>query len=427
MIDIKTVINNIDIYKKNVADRQIKIDVEEVLNLHQSLVSNRHKLDELRAAMNKAAKAFSGGVGDESSEVRSKLRQLKQDISIQEGVVREISCQYENKVNQLPNFMAGTVPLGKTDADNRQVKTWGKPITFDFQPKSHVDLGSDLDILDFELGSKVTGSKFYFLKREGVILELALVRFAIDKALSNGYVPMITPDLAKDEIIKGTGFVPRGQETQIYSIEQSDISLIGTSEITIAGTLADSVLEESALPIKRCGISHCFRTEAGSYGKESKGLYRVHQFTKVELFQFTKPESSENALEEMLSLEESIYRDLGIPYRVVEACSADLGAPAFKKYDIEAWMPGKGSGGEYGEVTSVSNCTDYQARRLNIKYKDTNLTKPQLVHTLNGTAIAVSRALLSIMENFQQKDGSIQIPEVLIGYAGFSQINARKI
>jgi seryl-tRNA synthetase len=258
-----------------------------------------------------------------------------------------------------------------------------------------------------------------------VLLDLALQQYAIRKLIGHGFRPVTTPDLARNSILEGIGFTPRGVETQVYSVENSDLSLVGTAEITLGGMLADEILDESALPVKYVGLSHCFRTEAGAAGRASRGLYRVHQFTKVEMFAFCTPESSEAIHNEMLAIEEEIFRELGIPYLVLDICSSDLGGPAYRKFDLEAWMPGRGESGEFGEVTSTSNCTDYQARRLNIRYRPTGQKGTQFVHTLNGTAIALSRALIAIMENYQRADGGIDVPVVLEPYLGKSVIESR--
>jgi seryl-tRNA synthetase len=306
--------------------------------------------------------------------------------------------------------------VGKGEEDNREVRQIGEKPSFDFKPKDHVELGKGLDILDFESGTKVSGPKFYFLKRDGAMLELALVDYALRTLIDEGFVPHITPDLAKACILYGTGFNPRGDETQIYSISNSDLCLIATAEITLGGTLSDEILGEGNLPMKVAGFSHCFRTEAGTYGKASKGLYRVHQFSKVEMFAFTTPEGSDDMLSNLVRIEEKIFSGLKIPYRVVECCTGELGAAAYRKYDLEAWMPGRDEHGSWGEVTSASNCSDYQARRLNIRYRPKGSKNVTLVHTLNGTAVATSRAIIAILENYQRKDGSIEVPEVLRAY-----------
>jgi seryl-tRNA synthetase len=255
-----------------------------------------------------------------------------------------------------------------------------------------------------------------------VLLELGLIRYAMDILIEHGYEPTTTPDLARDQILVGTGYIPRGPETQIYSVDDSDLSLIATAEIPLAGQHAEEIIDESDLPRRYAGLSHCFRTEAGSHGRASRGLYRVHQFTKVEMFAFTTPEGSEAVHDEMVEIEERIFRGLGLPYRVVDICTGDLGGAAYRKYDLEAWMPGRD---DFGEVTSTSNTTDYQARRLAIRYRRDG-GRPQLLHTLNGTALAISRALISLLEICQQQDGSVVLPEALVPYVGKSRLEARK-
>ena len=271
----------------------------------------------------------------------------------------------------------------------------------------------------------MTGQKFYFLKNEMVLLDLALQRFALNIAIEAGFVPHTTPDLARRTIVDAMAFSPRGDETQIYSVENTDLDLVGTAEITLGGLYADALLEEADLPLKLVGISHCFRTEAGAHGRESKGLYRVHQFTKVEMFVLCKPEDSEAMHEQILKIEERILQALEIPYRVIEVASGDLGAPAYRKYDIEAWMPGRGDAGDFGEVTSASNCTDFQARRLKARFRRAATKKNELVHTLNGTAIALSRTPVALLENHQQADGSVKIPKALQPNTGFDRIGPR--
>jgi seryl-tRNA synthetase len=250
------------------------------------------------------------------------------------------------------------------------------------------------------------------------LLDLAMQQFAVNELMKRGFTPTITPDLAQDSVLEGIGFNPRGPETQIYSIDGSNLSLIGTAEITLGGLYSGVTLTDEELPIKICGISHCYRTEAGAAGRASRGLYRVHQFTKVEMFAFSLPEQSDALHEELRKIECEIFDAMEIPYRVVDTATGDLGGPAYRKYDLEAWMPGRGEAGEWGEVTSTSNCTDYQARRLNIRYKKAGVKGTNFVHTLNGTAIALSRGLIAILENHQQADRSVAIPECLQPYMG---------
>ncbi len=322
----------------------------------------------------------------------------------------------------MPNMTHPEAPVGGEDASKelRHGRVDVRP--FGFPVQDHVALAEQHDLIDFEGGARVAGHGFYFLKNEAAVLELALQQYAVEFLVREGFTPMVTPDLARGDVLKGIGFIPRGPETQIYSIENHDLNLVATAEITLGGLYAGQVIEAEKLPIKLCGISHCFRTEAGAAGRASRGLYRVHQFTKVEMFAFTLPEQSEDMHNYLRDLECEIFDGLGIPYRVLDIATGDLGGPAYRKFDLEAWMPGRGTAGEYGEVTSASNCTDYQSRRLDIRYKVKGEKGTNLVHTLNGTAVAISRALIAILENYQQADGSILIPEVLRKWVGKERI-----
>jgi seryl-tRNA synthetase len=319
-------------------------------------------------------------------------------------------------------------PVGTTAEDNKVLHTWGEPRNFEFPPRDHVALAEALQLVDFEAGASVAGQKFYYLKNEAVLLELALVQYAMQTLIREGYTPIITPDVARVEVLEGIGFLPRDpdpEKRQIYSLSDSDLCLIATAEITLGGMHRDQIFDELDLPTKYVGLSHCFRTEAGAPGRDTRGLYRVHQFTKVEMFVFCTPDQSEQHHRELLEIEERIFQGLGLPYQVIDTCTGDLGGPAYRKYDLEAWMPGRGEGGEYGEVTSTSNCTDYQARRLNIRFKTHKQKGTRFVHTLNGTAVAVTRALLAILENYQQADGSIVVAEVLRPWVGKDRIGPR--
>ena len=315
-------------------------------------------------------------------------------------------------------------PVGKLDTENLEVKKVGTPRKFDFEPKDHVQIAEELDLLDFDRGTKVSGPKFYYLKNDAVFLEQALIQYALNTLRKHGFELFITPDVAREEVLKGIGFNPRGNESNVYAIEEEGTCLVATAEITLGGYHSGEILDKAKLPLLYGGLSHCFRREAGAAGQFSKGLYRVHQFDKVEMFVYSTPEQSDELHAKLREIEEEIFTGLGIPFHVVDTCTGDLGAPAYRKWDLEAWMPGR-NGGEYGEVTSTSNCTEYQARRLNIKYKDDD-GKNKYVHTLNGTAIAVGRAMLAILENYQNEDGSVTIPEVLVPLCGFDKIVPKK-
>jgi seryl-tRNA synthetase len=351
-------------------------------------------------------------------------KQLKESIAASEADLEVAEKELKVELMKIPNMAHPDAPVGKLDTDNPEVKRVGTPTRFAFTPLDHVQLGEKLDVIDFDAGTKVAGTKFYFLKNEGVFLELALTRYVMDLLVKKGFTPYITPDIAKEEILEGIGFNPRGEESNIYPLEGTGTCLVGTAEITLGGYYADQIVDVSAGPIKMAGLSHCFRREAGAAGQFSKGLYRVHQFTKVEMFAYCKPEDSDALHEELRGIEEEIFSGLEIPFRVVDTCTGDLGAPAYRKYDLEAWMPGRGEG-EWGEVTSTSNCTDFQARRLGIRYRD-EAGKNRPVHMLNGTAIAISRGIIALLENFQQADGSVRIPSRLVPYTGFDVIKPRR-
>lgn len=419
MLDLKFVLSNVDAVKQNCTRRNVKVNVNHLVSLDQERLTLLKDVEDVRRQQNENAAAMKGKLPPEEREkLISKGKELKQKASEEEDKLNTIAKEVDILLRQIPNMTHPDAPAGNDESDNKEIRIEGKPTKFNFSPKDHVTIGKELDLIDFETAAAVTGQKFYYLKNEAALLELALTQYALDLLRKEGFIPIITPDLAREEIVDGIGFSPRGEETQIYSVENSDLCLIATAEITLGGMLADNILDEAKLPLKYAGVSHCFRTEAGAAGKESKGLYRVHQFSKVEMFAFTTPESSDQMHEEFVGYEEKLFKGLGIPYRVMDVCTGDLGGPAYRKYDLEAWMPGRGESGEWGEVTSTSNCTDYQARRLKIRFKRNGEKKPIFVHMLNGTAIANSRALIAILENYQQKDGSVLIPDALKPYMG---------
>jgi seryl-tRNA synthetase len=422
VLDLRFIRENVAAVEENCRNRGVAADVRLVVELADRRSALIQELNELKQRQNQLAKS----VGRESDEdARQRLieesRAMKEHIPQKEAELAQVEERLREEQLKIPNITHPDAPIGKDDSENVEIRRWGEIPEYDFDVKDHVELGDSLGIIDFEAGTKVAGSKFYFLRGDAVLLELGLVRYAMDILIEHGYQPTITSDLARDEHLVGTGFIPRGPETQIYSVEDSDLSLIATAEITLAGSLADEIVEEGELPIRLAGLSHCFRTEAGSHGRASRGLYRVHQFTKVEMFAFTTSEQSEAMHNEMLEIEEQIFQGLGLPYRVVDICTGDLGGAAYRKYDLEAWMPGRG---EFGEVTSTSNTTDYQARRLRIRHRKDG-GRPQLLHTLNGTALAISRALIAILEVYQQHDGSVLLPKVLIPYVGRERIEAQ--
>jgi seryl-tRNA synthetase len=430
MLDLKVMIANPEAIKENCRNRNVSPDVLDDVDRVVELEGERRGLlqtvEETRRRQNEVAQA-TGREHDPQKRAAfiDEGKRLKSTVADDEERLRRLEAEVTQRLRRIPNLTHPEAPIGRTDDDSRELRKVGTPRTFDFKPSDHVELGKALDLIDFETAGKVSGTGFYFLKNDAVLLDLALQQFAVRKLVGAGFTPIITPDLARNSILEGIGFTPRGVETQVYSVEDTELSLIGTAEITLGGMLADQILEEADLPVKYVGLSHCFRTEAGAAGRASRGLYRVHQFTKVEMFAFSTPESSGAIHAEMLAIEEDIFQSLGIPYRVLDVCSGDLGGPAYRKFDLEAWMPGRGEHGEYGEVTSTSDCTDYQSRRLNVRYRPSGQKGTRFVHTLNGTAVALSRALIVILENYQRSDGLIDVPEVLRPYVGKDVIGSR--
>lgn len=421
MLDYRFIVENLAAVKKNIADRNMKADADEVVRLFNRRVELTTALQALQQKRNANAASMKGKL-DASDRTRliDEGKKIKDEVASAETELAAVEKDLDVAGRKIPNMAHPDAPVGKFDTENPEVKRVGEPTKFDFEPKDHVQLGQDLDIIDFDSATKVSGTKFYYLKNEGVFLELGLVRYALDILQKRGFTPFITPDVAKEEILEGIGFNPRGAESNVYTVEGEASCLVGTAEITLGGYYSGTILAKEKLPLRMAGLSHCFRREAGAAGQFSKGLYRVHQFTKLEMFAYCLPEDSGKLHEELRAIEEEIFSGLEIPFRVVDTCTGDLGAPAYRKWDLEAWMPGR-NGGEWGEVTSTSNCTDFQARRLNIKYKDDD-GKNKYVHMLNGTAIAISRGIIAVLENFQQKDGTVKLPKALVPYCGFEVI-----
>ncbi|HVN36748.1 MAG TPA: serine--tRNA ligase [Myxococcota bacterium] len=406
--------------------RGARVDVDAAVAAYEQVAARQTELNELNRQRNEHQESGKRKLSpDERAAHVAEGRRLKDAVGAQEQRLEAARLELDARLAAIPNFVHPDAPVGG-EADARELRRAGEIPRFDFAPRDHLELGTRLSLFDFEAGARVAGQKFYYLKNEAVLLELALQRMALDLLIAEGFTPFATPDLARRSVVDAMAFSPRGPETQIYSVEGTDLDLIGTAEITLGGLYQDSVLEEDDLPIRIAGVSHCYRTEAGSAGRESKGLYRVHQFTKVEMFAFTRPEDSEAMHAELVGIEEQIWQKLEIPYRVVDIATGDLGAPAYRKFDLEAWLPGRGEKGDWGEVTSASNCTDFQARRLKTRFRRKAAKKTELVHTLNGTAVAISRALIALLENHQQADGSVRIPPALRPYVGRDQIGPRQ-
>ena len=418
MLDAGFIRDHLAAVKANCANRNVTADVDAIVALDDQRKAAVRSFDTLKAEQNRLSEQIKG---TKDKEAKDKLvvesRAMKDPLSALEADIKRVEAELHAALKTIPNMTHPAAPVSNDPTGNVVVAEFGTKPTFDFKPKDHYDLIHSLDIADLEAGAKVAGQRFYFLKNEGVMLELALVQYAMTTLLKHGYTPVITPDLARVEVLEGIGFMPRdnAETRQVYTVADSDLCLIATAEITLGGMHQNQTFDESQLPLKYVGLSHCFRTEAGAAGRDTRGLYRVHQFTKVEMFVFCTPEQSDAIHEEIRGIEEEIFNGLKVPFHVIDTCTGDLGGPAYRKYDLEAWMPGRGPGGDYGEITSTSNCTDFQARRLGIRYRPTVKKGGGLpyVHTLNGTAVACTRAMIAILENYQQADGSVVVPEVL--------------
>ncbi|MEW5805578.1 MAG: serine--tRNA ligase [Patescibacteria group bacterium] len=406
MLDINFIRENLKTVKANAKRRGAKVSVDEIVDLDNQRKKLQTELDNLRAEQNKKSKTKpSPAEIKQLKKLSEKISQLEKELAKTEQVLFE-------RMSWLPNLLDSEVPDGKSDEDNKAIKYWGEPPKFDFEPRDHQEIGEALDIIDIERAVKVAQSRFYFLKNEGVKLRLALINFAFDYLAQNGFTIMATPHVAKEKTLFGTGYLPFFAE-DIYKLEKQDLALIGTSEQALVAYHADEILKEQDLPKLYSAYSECFRTEAGSYGKDTRGIFRAHEFMKVEQIVFCAPETSPEWHEKCLQHEENLLKALKIPYEVSLICVGDFGAPGYKKYDINAWFPGQN---KYREVTSNTNLTDFQTRRLNIRYRkqDGTLAYP---HTISATGLT-DRHLIAILENYQQKDGSVKIPDALLPYMG---------
>ena len=395
--------------KLEMLDSLIKWDREWRKNLTElnELRHQRRKITNEIAQLKKSGKEIAGKI-EEAREIDAKIEVLEKKVE-----------EFEEKVNyclmRLPNLLHESVPYGVDENDNVTVKTWGEIPKFDFKVKDHIELGLSLGIMDLERAAKVAGARFYYLKGLGVLLDMALINFALNELVKKGYKPVEPPYMMRRKAYEGATALTDFEE-MLYKIEDEDLYLIATSEHPIAAMYMDEVLNAKELPLKFVGVSACFRREAGAHGKDTRGIFRTHQFNKVEQFIFCLPEQSWEMHEELLRNAEELVQKLGLPYRVVNVCTGDIGSFAAKKYDIEVWMPAQN---RYREIISCSNCTDYQARRLNIRYREKEGAPPKgVVHTLNSTALATGRTIVAILENYQQEDGSVLIPEVLRPYMG---------
>jgi seryl-tRNA synthetase len=402
MLDIKFVRENSEKVKKGVAAKQFDpAIVDKVLELDKKRRNLLQETERLRAERNKISKDNTEGARKRGKEIKENLKKLEPEL-------RGLEKEYKDALYKVPNLAADDVKVGKDESENEVVRKWGEPTKFDFKPKDHLELGETLDIIDVKRAAKVSGTRFGYLKGDAVLLEFALVQFSLETLIKEGFIPVVPPVLIKKDAMSGMGYLEHGGEEDMYVLEKDNLVLVGTSEQSIGPMHRDEVFRADELPKRYVGFSACLRREAGSWGKDTRGILRVHHFDKVEMFSFCKAESSNGEHEYILSLQEKLFQAINIPYQVVKMCTGDLGAPAARKYDLDVWLP---SQGKYREVTSTSNATDFQARRLNIKYQEKG--ESRFVHTLNGTAFAISRTIIAILENYQQKNGSVVVPEVL--------------
>ncbi|HDM31793.1 MAG TPA: serine--tRNA ligase, partial [bacterium] len=403
--------------KEGIRKKGVEVDLDEILRLDEKRRKLQKRIDEIRAQKNKASREIVRLKEAEREKLLKELKELDKEGDILEKEFKEIEKKFWDLMAKVPNLPFDEVPVGKDERDNVVLKEVGEIPKFDFEPKDHLEIGEALDIIDVKRAAKTSGTRFGFLKGKAVLLEFALVNFALETLMKEGFVPVIPPVLIKEKPFWGMGYLDRGAE-EVYFIEKDNLYLIGTAEQILGPMHMDEIFKEDELPKRYVGFSSCFRREAGSYGKDTRGIFRVHQFDKVEMFSFCKPEDSKKEHLFFLEMEERLMKALKIPYRVINICTGDLGDPAAAKFDIEAWLPGQG---RYRETHSTSNCTDYQARRLNIRYRAKD-GKLHFVHTINGTAFAIGRTIIAILENYQQKDGSVKVPEILQKYLPFKEI-----
>jgi seryl-tRNA synthetase len=426
MLDIKFVRKNPNVVKDNLVKRgdldKVKW-VDDVLEYDRGWRAQVLEANKLRERLNRITEEIAK-LKKEGKDTTEKIKEAKA-IPGMIKQVEEKAQEYKEKINylllRLPNLMHESVPIGKDENDNVEIRRWGKIPKFDFTPKDHIDLALNLGLIDLERAAKVAGARFYYLKGELVRLNYAIIKFALDFIMEKGFTLFQPPYMLKRKPLEGAIALSDFEDT-IYKVEDEDLYLLATSEHALLALHMDEILDGKNLPLRYSGVSPCFRKEAGTHGRDTKGIFRVHQFEKIEQFVFSKPEDSWGEHEGLISNAEEIFRELGLPYRIVNVCSGDLGTVAAKKYDLEVWLPGQG---KYREAASCSNCTSYQAVRSNIRYRDKSGEPTKFVHTLNSTLVATERALIAILENYQQKDGSILIPKVLVPYIGIEKIGPK--
>lgn len=418
MIDPRILRDDPDLVRSSLQRRGSDIDLDAIIELESRARAVKAEAESARSEQREAGKQIAQLSGAEKEQAIADVSSLAERVKSLTAEADQLYAEFERLWLTVPNLVDPTAAEGFTEEDAEVMREVGERPSFDFEAADYAALGESLDLVDTERAAKVSGSRFGYLKNQAVLLEFALVRWALDKLNAAGHTLMVPPVLVREEALVGTGFFPADRD-QVYAIPEDDLYLVGTSEVPLAAYHADEIFEAEMLPARYAGFSTCFRREAGTYGKDTTGIFRVHQFDKVEMFVFCRPEDSAAEHERLLGIEEELVRELEVPYRVVNIAAGDLGASAAKKYDIEAWFP---SQERYREITSCSNTTDYQARRLKVRYRADGSN--EVAHTLNGTACAVGRTILALLENHQQADGSVLIPEALRPYTGFDSIPA---
>ncbi len=417
MLDVALLRSERDRLAAALQKRGLDVDLDALAALDERRRQVRASAEQMRADQRSAGKEIATLEGEAKQAAIARTQELADAYKSALAEADALDAEFDARWVPLPNLVHEAVPTGGGEEDNLEILRWGEPPDFGFEARDHQDLGEALGIIDKERGAKVSGSRFHYLKGKAALLEFALMRWAMDELVGEGFTPVVPPVLVREEALFGTGFFPEARE-QVYAVPEDELFLAGTAEVPLAAMHSDEILDGADLPMRYVGFSPCFRREAGTYGKDTRGIFRVHQFDKVEMFSFCHPDRSWEEHEYLFGLEQRLVQALGLPYRVVDVCTGDLGASAARKYDIEGWVPGQGA---YRELTSCSNTTDYQARRLRIRFKDEDGTN-RVVHTLNGTAVTSSRTLLMILEVYQQADGSVAVPEVLRPYTGFDLI-----
>jgi seryl-tRNA synthetase len=420
MIDIKRLLEEPDLVTHNNKNRGKSIDLQTAIDLHSQRLAILESVQTLRTRANEIAASIPSVSPNARRTLVEEGKSIKEKVKEAEAELSHVEAELTTELRRYPNILREDVPIGKDETANQELRTFGEPTVFEFEPRDHLDLGISLDLIDMDRAAKVSGARFAYLKGDAVLLEFALIQYALQETLKEGFIPVLPPHLISSSSMSAMGYLEHGGEEEIYHLKNDDLVMIGTSEQSIGPMLMDEVIDETKLPLRFVGFSPCYRREAGSYGRDTRGIIRVHQFDKVEMFSFTSAAQSDAEHERLLSIQERLMQGLNLPHRVLKLCSGDTGNPSARTYDIETWIPSQNT---YRETSSTSNTTDFQTRRLNTRIRLQHHN--ELAHALNGTAFAIGRVIVAILENYQQADGSIVVPEVLRAFIGKDRITKR--